>query len=315
MNPDTGSSFMNKNILIVLAGAVLAAVLVAVLVQVTVGGKKEKISSDSSAVVEVLVASRDLKSTAEIKDGDVTWKTLPKDMAFKGAIVRKEGEEAKGILEGRFNRDISAGEPMKQSMMLKAKGNFVAASLGAGERAISLKLKSEDMVAGFIGPGTFVDVILTYEDRFTSGNGDDARVQQMYDLNIKKYATETILQNIRVLAIDQMYERDFDDEVKAGKTVTLAVPFPDVEKVALAVKMGTVVLVLRGVDDKFVETAPRDALTDARMTKVRRELFTEYKRLHGDAKASAQDANAMSFNNSVSIKVYNGSQVVSQQAN
>lgn len=310
MNPDTGSKLMNKNILIVLAGAVLAAVLVAVLVQVTLGGKKEKIFSDSSAVVEVLVAARDLKATAEIKDGDTVWKSLPKDMEFKGAIIRKEDQKADGILEGRYSRDVSAGEPIKMSMALKAKGNFVAASLAAGERAISLKLKTEDMVAGFIGPGTFVDVIVTYEDRFNSSNDDDPRVQQMYDLNIKKYATETILQNIRVVAIDQTYERDFDDEVKAGKTVTLAVPFPDVEKIALASQMGKIVLVLRGVDDKVVEVeTARPALTDARMTKIRSELFAEYKRLHGE---SGKDA-SVSINKAVSIKVYNGSEVISQQ--
>lgn len=309
MNPDTGSRLMNKNILIVLAGAVLAAVLVAVLVQVTLGGKKNKVVSDPSAMVEVLVASRDLKATAEIKEGDSVWKSLPKDMLFAGAITRKDDQEANGILEGRYSRDISVGEPMKHSMVLKAKGNFVAASLAQGERAISLKLKAEDMVAGFIGPGTHVDVIVTYEERFNSSNDDDPRVQQMYDLNINKFATETVLQNIRVLALDQTYERDFDDEVKAGKTVTLAVPFPDVEKLALATQMGKVVLVLRGVDDKFIETeTTRPALTDARMTKIRQELFAEYRRLHGDNKNDADTG----FNKNVNIKVYNGTQVSSQ---
>ncbi|MDH5722035.1 MAG: Flp pilus assembly protein CpaB [Alphaproteobacteria bacterium] len=273
---------MNKNILIVLGGAVLAAVLVAVLIQVMVGGNSSTMPSEGS--VMVLVAARDLKSSVETKDGDFMWQEWPEDKLFRGAMVRKEDDQSPDeVLDGRFARDINQGEPVKRDAMLKAKtGNFVAASLAPGERAISLKVKPESIVAGFIGPGTYVDVILTYQEKIQMGRETDPLKKQMVELNIDKLATETILQNIRVLAIDQTTEREFDDDVEIGKTVTLAVSIRDAEKIALADKMGTITLSMRAIgDDSTIDRSEVPVITDVRMTNIRDELQKEYLRILG----------------------------------
>ncbi len=274
ISPEPGSKKMNKNILIVLGGAVMAAVLVAVLVQVTLGGKKSKVVDDG---VEVLVAAYDLKKGHELEEGDLIWKEWSKDNLFKGAITRKKDQEPQDALKGRIDRNFSKGEAVVRSAILKdTKSNFVAARLKDGERAVSIKVNAEGMVAGFIAPGSYVDVILTYKNRIVIDD-DDPDVKTMVQRNLDDIATETILERIRVLAIDQKAERSNDDKIKVGKTVTLAVSIRDAEKLALASEMGDITLAMRGVgDDAKNEDAP--AITDARLTSIDDEIFEEYKK-------------------------------------
>ena len=291
ISPESGSKKMNKNILIVLGGAVLAAVLVAVLVQVTLGGKKSSTVTDG---VEVLVAAKDLKKGRELEEGDLTWKEWPEDSLFKGAITRDDGQEAHEALEGRIDRGFSKGEAVVRRAILKdTKGNYVAARLNPGERAVSIKVNAEGMVAGFIAPGSYVDVILTYKHRVTIDD-DSPDVMAMLQLNLDDIATETILERVRVLAIDQKAEREEDDKIKVGKTVTLAVPIRDAEKLALASEMGDITLAMRGVgDDAPNEKAP--AITDARMTSIDDEIFEEYEKVREESGVAAN-----------TVRIYNG---------
>jgi|GEM_PF-2526694 len=283
---------MNKNILVVLGGAVLAAVLVAMLVQVTLGGKKGTVSNG----VEVLVAAKELRKGSELKKGDLAWKKWPKDAVFKSAIVRKKGKKASEVLDGRLDRSFSVGEALVRSAVFSGKGNVVVARLDQGERAVSIKVNAAAMVAGFLAPGSYVDVILTYKKRVTIGD-DSQVVDELISRNIDKMAAETILENIRVLAIDQKAERGSEDKIKVGKTVTLAVPIRDAEKLALAAEMGDITLAMRGVGDEVAnEAAP--AVTDARISTIDDEIFAEYERMKEKSDMSSAD-----------IKIYNGSEV------
>lgn len=275
---------MNKNVLIVLGGAVLVAVLVAALVQVSLGGKKNAVQE---AKVEVLVASRNLGIGTELKPDSVKWQAWPKDSVFPGAIIREGQADAAKAITGRVARDIAAGEPvMKTALLGSAKGNFVAASLEPGMRAVAIEVSASSMVGGFLGPGDYVDVMLTYKESIKTEN-DDPSVKAMIDMNLDKLATETILHNVKVLAVDQTAKRPEDDKVKVGKTVTLAVSVQDAEKLALATDMGTLTLALRAVgDDKVVEkTWP--TTSDARLITVDNEIFTEFKKLEKDTGINA----------------------------
>ncbi len=290
-SPEPGSRKMNKNILIVLGGAVMAAVLVAVLVQVTLGGKKGETVSNG---VEVLVAARDLKKGHELEEGDLTWKMWSEDALFRGAITRKKDQKAVDALKGRIDRSFYKGEAVVRRAILKdTKSNFVAARLKQGERAVSIKVNAEGMVAGFIAPGAYVDVILTYKNRIVIDD-DNPDVKTMVQRNLDDIATETILQRVRVLAIDQKAERSDDDKIKVGKTVTLAVSIRDAEKLALASEMGDITLAMRGVgDDEENEDAP--AMTDARLTSIDDEIFEEYKKYKKESGVAAN-----------TVRVYNG---------
>jgi len=290
---------MNKNIMIVLGGAVAVAMLVAILVQVSLGGKKEQPVVEE-AKVEVLVAAKDLSIGHELRGGDLRWQSWPKGSVFAGAVIRKDGKKAEDALVGRLRRDVSEGEPvLRTALLAESKGNFVAASLEPGMRAVAVKVSAETMVGGFIGPGDHVDVILVYKENITSID-EDPRVQVLIDQHISKVATETILQNVMVLAVDQTATRPEEDKIRVGKTVTLAVDGPSAEKLALAAEMGDIVLALRGIGDDTVtnEATKWPVITDARMTNIYDEIQVEYEKFKNDS----------GLNTNI-VRLYNGGQV------
>ena len=287
---------MNKNVLIVLAGAVLVAVLVAVMVQVMMGGKEEPVVQE--AKVNVLVAAKDLKIGRELSDGDVRWQPWPKTSLFPGAVRQLEGQAAKDALEGRLARDVAKGEPvMKTALLGASKGNFVAASLEPGMRAMAIEVKAHSMVGGFVGPGDFVDVILTYNETIRT-NDTDPNIQNMLELNLENTATETILQNVKVLAVDQSAERPKEDKIKPGKTVTLAVSVQDSERLTLAADVGELNLVLRGVGDDAIVEKKWPTVSDARLTNMGDEIFEEFARIKKESGAYSN-----------TVRIYNGNTV------
>jgi len=289
---------MNKNILIVLGGAVLVAVLVAMLVQVTLGGKEEAVTEE--AKVEVLVAAKNLGIGRELKDGDMRWQPWPKSSVFPGAVLRKDDQSTDDALEGRLSRDIAEGEPVVKSALLgQAKGNMVAASLQPGQRALAIEVSAASMVGGFIGPGDFVDVILTYKESIRSED-ENPDIQKMIELNLDKMATETILQNVKVLAIDQMAQRPEEDKIKVGKTVTVAVAAHDAERLTLASELGELMLVLRGVGDDLIVEKSWPTVSDARLTHMGDEVYNEYEKIKKEA----------GINRNI-VRIYSGGDVTS----
>ncbi len=290
---------MNKNVLIVLGGAIVVAVLVAVLVQVSLGGKTQEQPVIEEAKIEILVATKNLGIGREISDGDLRWQEWPKSSVFPGAITREEKQNAADAVTGRLARDIAKGEPVIKSAILgQTRGNFVAASLEPGMRAVAIGVSASSMVGGFIGPGDFVDVILTYKETIRAED-DDPRVQSMIELNLDKMATETILQNIKILAVDQMAQRPEEDEkIKVGKTVTLAVSAENAERLSLASELGDITLALRGVGDDVVVEKKWPTISDARLTNINNEIFDEYERMKKDSGIRPNI-----------VRIYNGPQV------
>lgn len=272
---------MNKNILIVMAGAIAIAVVVAMLVNVTMGGKKKQaVEVKKEARVEILVAAKNLKIGNELKEGDTRWQSWPKSGVFPGAVKRADKQKPQEAIEGRLARDISQGEPIVQTALIgQSAPNFVAASLAPGMRAMAIEVSAETMVGGFIGPGDFVDIILTYKENI-SPDEENPKVLNYIELNLEKYATETILQNVKILAVDQSTTRpEKDKKAKVAKTVSVAVGPKDAERLSLASQLGDLNLVLRGVgDDKQVEkTWP--TVSDARLTTMDDEIYSGYSKI------------------------------------
>lgn len=293
---------MNKNILIVLGGAVLVAVLVAMLVQLTLGGD-DSTPTDQEPRVEILVADKDLGIGRELKAGDMRWQEWPKSNVFPGAVLRQDDQKPEEALEGRLARDVAKGEPVVKSALLgQSKGNMVAASLEPGQRAMAIEVKASSMVGGFIGPGDFVDVILTYRESVRADD-DNPDVAKMIELNLDKYATETILQNVKILAVDQRSERPEDDKIKVGKTVTLAVTSEDAERLSLASGLGELKLALRGVGDDQMVEKKWPTVSDARLTNMGDEIYNEYEKIKKEA----------GINRNI-VRIYNGEQVATVPA-
>ncbi len=256
---------MNKNLLIILAGGFLVVILLVVLMSSMMGGK-EKAPAPVVEIkkTEILVATRDIKLGTDLKEADLKWQVWPEDALFKGAIKRKEKQTALEAVSGKILFSLSAGQPLHPGMLAgDGKGNFLAVTLKKGMRAVAIGVKARSMVGGFVGPGDYVDVILTHK---VKGTGNDSEIAAL----INSYASETVLENVRVMAIDQTAQRK-EDKAKVGRTVTLEVTPEDAQKLALVREMGDLTLTLRGIGDDL-KTDKTILTTDTKTSKVLKDL-------------------------------------------
>lgn len=251
---------MNKNILIVLGGGFVVALLVAILVQASFGSK-------SGDTVEVAVASKLVEVGEEVTDNNFKWKDWPKDTVFQGSIVREDKKKVSEMVQGKVRRDLNKGEPLLKTILTSStEGSVLAAALEPGMRAIAIKVSAESMVGGFISPGDRVDVILTSQVKLSGEDKIEASNK------IDKYVSQTVLENTKVLGIDQMSKKE-DDKAKVGRTVTLEVDAAGAETLALAANMGDLSLSLRAMGDSpAADTKRKQFTTDVQVSNVLQEL-------------------------------------------
>ncbi len=250
---------MNKNVMIVLAGGMMIALLVAFIVQASLGSKGPSSGGDR---VEILVAAKDLPIGKELASSDMKWRDWPEKTIFKGAIVREEGQQPLDVLSGRLRRDVAKGEPVLRSVVAsESKGNPLAATLGTGMRAVAIKVSAASMVGGFLMPGDMVDVVVTHEVKAMGRN------KEIVAQAVSRDASETIIQNIKVMAVDQKARRD-DDDAKVGRTITLEVTPEQAETLVLAGAMGEISLALRGAGDTTIRDVSHGLTTDVKISAV-----------------------------------------------
>ena len=186
--------------------------------------------------VDVLVASSDINLGDSVSGDDVKWQQWPSEGVTPGLITKSAQPDAPSKLSGAIARaPFIAGEPIKEQKLIKAsEGGVMAAILPSGMRAISTSIREETSAGGFILPNDRVDVILSRTVKV--GNKDD-------------HVSETILRNIRVLAIGQTLEQQGDEKVATGKTATLELTPPQTEFLSLAQSLGEISLSLRSLAD------------------------------------------------------------------
>jgi pilus assembly protein CpaB len=192
------------------------------------------------ATVDVLVAKTDLGTGQVVNEGDVGWQTWPAASAGSSFIRKTDRPEAIKDFVGAVARTpIAAGEPIRDSKVVVAKGGgFMAAILPHGMRAIALDVSPDTGAGGFILPNDHVDVVLTRRDR---------AAEKL--TGVEKYISETILKNVRVLAVDQAVEEKEGQKVVIGKTATIELDPLQAETLALARQIGTISLTLRSLLD------------------------------------------------------------------
>ena len=135
----------------------------------------------------------------------------------------------------------------------------MAAVLEKGMRAVSTEISPETGAGGFILPNDRVDVILSRRDREAEkANGVEAHI------------SNTILTNVRVLAIDQLVQEKEGQRVVVGKTATLELTQRQAETLAVARQTGTLSLTLRSIADGNAPDAPvSDSRNDNRINMIR----------------------------------------------
>jgi pilus assembly protein CpaB len=206
-------------------------------------------AAPSISTVEVLVAKGDIALGQAVSGQDMQWQIWPVQAASPVFVRRTEKPDALEQLTGAIARaPFVAGEPIRESKLIKANGSgYMAAVLDKGMRAISTEISPETGAGGFILPNDHVDVILSRRDREAEKQG-----------GAESHTSETILINIRVLAIDQTLGEKDGQKVVIGKTATLELTPRQAETLALSRQLGTLSLSLRSLADANEAALPVD---------------------------------------------------------
>ncbi|CAN5403336.1 Flp pilus assembly protein CpaB [soil metagenome] len=239
-------------------------------------------------MAKVLVAARDLTPGKRLEDADLEWKDWPVSQVIPAFITdgttaipapptSNEAKAAAGTLEGQagpapsskpagavaavtraatdlatggaksdylgsvVREPILKGEPIVARKIVRAgDSGYLAAYLEPGMRAMAIRVTVETAAGGFILPGDRVDVLLTQEKTPTTLEGG---------AQATKFASSTVMRNVKVLAIDQTTHAETDAQSVVGATATLELAPADAEALALAKSEGELSLVLRSYAD------------------------------------------------------------------
>ncbi|RCS25024.1 Flp pilus assembly protein CpaB [Phyllobacterium salinisoli] len=187
---------------------------------------------------DVLVATENLGVGAEVRD-QLRWQPWPAEAISDGYITRDAEPQAIGDLKGSTVRlQLMAGEPIRKAKLIGPGQSFMSSMLPPGMRAVATQISADTSAGGFILPNDFVDVIMTRRRQETGNSGP-------------AFLTETILQNIRVLAIDQAIQEDEKgNKVIVGQTATLELTPQQAEIIIVAQQMADrLSLALRSTHD------------------------------------------------------------------
>lgn len=213
---------MNRNRLLMIGVVALAlGLFVSSAVYSKIGAKNP---SAPVPGVDVLVAAKDLAVGSKITNEDLKFAHIPQGSIPANAMRQKTDALERGVV-----LPISAGEFILPSKLAADKaGAGLPALIPTGMRAMSVRVNEVVSVAGFVLPGTRVDVLLT-------GNPTGASDQQ----------TTTVLENVAVLATGQKLERNSAGDPENAAVITLLVSPDDAQKLTLASSQGKIQLSLR----------------------------------------------------------------------
>jgi pilus assembly protein CpaB len=236
--------------------AILLAAGVALFVQGRGGEEVQQIKPVEE--ISILVAKDDIPPGTFIRgETHLDWSARPKESIMPGVII--QGSVSMGNYEGAITRArIAKGEPITSQNTVKPDdGGFLSAVLKPGMRAVTVAVTAASGNAGFVFPGDKVDVILT---RTLTEEGS----------SLSSNYTETVLRNLRVMAMDQRFNNP-DNEITVAKTATIEVSPSQAEVLIKASKVGELSLSLISasrIDD--VEDA--EVVEDEETRKIDEEL-------------------------------------------
>ncbi|MEO0392875.1 MAG: Flp pilus assembly protein CpaB [Pseudomonadota bacterium] len=203
--------------------------------------------------IAVMVAADNLKVGDVLGGSDYRWENWPEEVVPSLAI-RENDEIIENLDEMRLRRVVLAGEPIFPSMLVSKDDDagFLAATLEPNQRAISIPVSVNTSAGGFVRPGDFVDILMTYQVRI-EGDREDRQAAMTV---VARHASETVLERIQVLAVDQVVNDNRD--AAPARTVTVAVTQEQAERLTLAQQMGDLSLSLRSLsaDEQFDEAMP-----------------------------------------------------------
>jgi pilus assembly protein CpaB len=230
---------MNRSRVIVLVLAAFAAGIAALLVRGLLGGGtpevRAAVAPSPTVTLNVLVAQSDIQPGTAITPELVRWQSWPKASVDSSFITETGNPDTAAIVKGTVARaPLIAGEPLTATKIVHADAaGFMSASLMPGMRAVSTAISTDTGAGGFILPNDRVDVVLT---------------QQVSD-SPRRFSSNVILSDVRVLAMDQTFGQDKDQKTVLAKTATLELSPDQASLLTRSAAAGTISLTLRALGE------------------------------------------------------------------
>jgi pilus assembly protein CpaB len=214
----------------------------------------QSLSAGAAATDEVLVSATALPSGTLLRTKDVAWQPTA-GRADPGEILRPHGtgDNANGELDRQtsgeiygaaLRADVPAGDPIRRPTIVRpGDRDFLQVVLSPGARAIAIPVATGGAGTGLLYPGDRVDVILTQTFR---NDTPPAR----------RSVSETVVESLRVLAIDPPDAKSAGAGNGFGRTVTLEVTHEQAEKINVATELGKLSLALRSLKADGISRAP-----------------------------------------------------------
>lgn len=224
-----------------LTTALIIALLVSGLFTFWLSKRMAKASHAAAPQKRLYVAAGKALDAGELlKPGSLQLIEWPTSTPLAGSFVKIGDVAGRAVLY-----PLAKDEPiLDRDLAVAGAGVGLTASIPSGMRAISVRSDEVVGVAGFLLPGTHVDVLLTYR----SDKSPDLR-------------TATVLQDVVVLAAGQQIHADPQGKPTSADVVTLLLKPEDTEKVVLATSLGAIHFVLRNGADREQTPSPSIGLT------------------------------------------------------
>ena len=220
---------MQRRAMIILLLALASAGVAAYLAVQLLGGDDP---GDARTVTlqPVAVAAQPLSVGHIVTEEDVRMVEWPSDAVPAGFSESESEVVGRGVIT-----PVATNEPLLASKLAREEaGGGLPIVIPEGKRAMSVAVNEVIGVAGFVLPGTYVDVLVTAEP------GDQGGDSQ----------TQVVLQDVRVLSAGQMIERTADGQPQTVSVVTLLVGPEEAETLTLAADYGRLQLALRNTLDR-----------------------------------------------------------------
>lgn len=229
---------MNTQRILILAVAAIAAGGAAFLARGLLGGGTPKVTAapvPQVQMTDVMVASDNLQPGTALDATKVHWQKWPRSAVDSSFITADTTPDLDAAVKGTVVREpLLNGQPVSNTAIVHADAaSFMSASLSPGMRALSISISTDTGAGGFILPNDRVDVVLT---------------MKLSD-SPPRFKANTVLEDVRVLAMDQTFKEDKDQKVVLAKTATLELAPDQAELLSKAQATGTISLALRALGD------------------------------------------------------------------
>jgi pilus assembly protein CpaB len=222
-----------KRLLLVLALALVSGVVAGLAALSYLRQQSRPLMAAETPKGKMVVAAKDLPLGTVLKPEDIRLIDWPGGALPAGFAATPGEVVGRGLIT-----PVTLNEPvLKTKLASKEAGGGLSITIPEGMRGVSVKVDEVIGVAGFVLPGTRVDVMVTVQP--PAGESTD-RLPAV---------TKVVLQNVQVLASGQTIQRDAEGKPQTVTAITLMVSPEDAEKLVLAANEGRIQLALRNTLD------------------------------------------------------------------